>query len=274
MAVSNLLSIDEADCTRCGLCAAVCPRGIVVIGSKVPRTLRSGAEKCTKCGHCIAACPVQKLRHELLPDECLPLAADWRGTVEAVGNLIRGRRSIRRYRPEPVEKSKLLELLDMVRYAPTGMNSQSVKWLIIYDTATVKKLAGAVIEWMRELSRGGRLIAGKYDPSQLIAAWDMGIDPILRGCTHVLVACGRQDDPMAAGSCIIALTTAELAAQPLGLGTCWAGFLHIAAMSSQAVRDAMNLPADCVMHGGLMIGYPDETYHSIPPRNQPDVDWR
>jgi len=78
--------------------------GLVVIGSKIPRTLRTADQRCVLCGHCVSACPVQELRHELLSaDQCLPLAEDWRGTPEAVGRLIRGRRSIRRYKSDPVE---------------------------------------------------------------------------------------------------------------------------------------------------------------------------
>ena len=273
--MSNLLSIEESQCTRCGQCAAACPMGLIMVGSKVPRTVRSGHERCILCGHCVAACPVQKLRHESLrADQCLPLAADWRGTPQTIGQLIRGRRSIRRYRPEAVEKTVLLSVLDAARYAPTGMNSQSVKWLIVHDTAEVKKLSLAVIDWMRELAQKDQAVAGRYNAATLIAAWDAGMDPILRSSPHVLIAYGRKDDPMVSGSCMIALTTAELAAQPLGLGTCWAGFLHMAAMSSPAVHKSLGLPDGHVMHGGLMIGYPAETYYCIPPRKPLTVDWR
>ena len=271
----NLLSIDESQCTRCGQCAAACPMGLVVIGSRIPRTLRSAEERCVQCGHCVAACPAGRLRHEQLPiEQCLPLEPDWRGTPEAIGQLIRGRRSIRHYRQDAVAKPVLLSVLDAARYAPTGMNSQSVKWMVVYNDGEVKKLSQAVIDWMRELMQKDEAVAGRYSAATLVAAWEAGLDPILRGCPHVLVAYGAQDDPMAPASCVIALTTAELAAQPLGLGTCWAGFLHLAARSSPAVMQTLNLPANHVMHGGLMIGYPAETYHCVPPRQPLAVDWR
>lgn len=273
--MSNLLSIDESKCKRCGQCASVCPMGLVVIGSRSPRTLRTASERCIRCGHCVAACPVGLLRHEQLPAEpCLPLDHDWRGTPDAVGQLIRGRRSIRHYKPEAVKKSVLLSVLDAARYAPTAMNSQSVKWRVVYNEGEVKKLSSAVIDWMRELMRKDEAVAGRYSAATLVAAWDAGLDPILRGSPHVLVAYGAQDDPMASGSCMIALTTADLAAQSLGLGTCWAGFLHLAARSAPAVQEALALPAGHVMHGGLMIGYPAQTYHCVPPRKPLAVDWR
>jgi nitroreductase len=249
--------------------------GLVVMGTRFPRTLRTAAERCLRCGHCVAACPTQQLRHEgLAAGECLPLEARWVAAAQVVGQLIRGRRSIRRYRPEAVEKGTLLAVLDAARYAPTAMNSQSVKWLVVYDPAEVKKLSLAVIEWMRGLMQKDEAVAGRYNAATLIAAWDAGLDPVLRGAPHVLIAYARQDDPAAASSCTIAMTTAELAAQPFGLGACWAGFLHLGARNSPAVQEAMGLPAEHVMHGGLMIGYPAVTYHSIPPRKPLTVDWR
>jgi nitroreductase len=248
--------------------------GLVVIGSRAPRTVRTASERCVRCGHCVAACPVQLLRHEQLPEQCLPLDPDWRGTADAVGQLIRGRRSIRHYKPEAVKKSLLLSVLDAARYAPTAMNSQSVKWLIVYNDSEVKKLSSAVIDWMRELTRKDEAVAGRYSAATLVAAWEAGMDPILRGSPHVLVAYGAEDDPMASASCTIALTTADLAAQPLGLGTCWAGFLHLAARTVPAVQEALGLPAGHVMHGGLMIGYPAETFRRVPPRKPLTVDWR
>jgi nitroreductase/NAD-dependent dihydropyrimidine dehydrogenase PreA subunit len=273
--MANLLSVTEGECTRCGDCAAACPIAFVRVGSRGPRTLPEAQERCMLCGHCIAACPTGTLRHSRLPDDqCLALDANWRGDVHAVEQLIKGRRSIRRYQPQPVDRSTLLAVLDMARFAPTGMNSQSVKWLVVYEAAEVKKLAGAVIYWMRSVLEKGELVAGKYDPSPLVRAWEAGFDAVLRGCPHVLIAYGREGDPMAHGSCIAALTTAELAAIPLGLGTCWAGFLHMAAILSPPARQALGLPDGHVMHGALMIGHPLEKHYRIPPRKEAEVSWR
>ena len=79
---------------------------------------------------------------------------------------------------------------------------------------------------------------------------------------------------MAHDACTAALTTAELAAVPFGLGCCWAGFLRLASTCSPTVAQAVGLPDDCAMYGALMIGYPDETYYSIPPRNPLTAEWR
>jgi nitroreductase/NAD-dependent dihydropyrimidine dehydrogenase PreA subunit len=273
--MTTLLSIDETSCTYCGECAAACPLGLVTVDAALPQMPDDAEQRCILCGHCIAACPEMSLMHcRLNAEDCHPLLADWRSTPPVVEQLIKGRRSTRRYRQQAVEKPVLAAVLDIARYAPTGMNSQSVEWLVVYERSEVKKLAAAVIEWMRELTAKNQLVAGSYNAGPLVAAWDAGHDPILRGCPHVLIAHGKEQDHFAPISCTIALTTAELAALPYGLGTCWAGFLHLAARCSPQVQQSLGLPEGNIMHGGLMIGYPLETYHVIPPRKQLEIAWR
>jgi nitroreductase/NAD-dependent dihydropyrimidine dehydrogenase PreA subunit len=270
-----MLSIDESLCSYCGQCAVACPMGLVTVDAGLPQTPDDAPKHCILCGHCIAACPSQSLEHsELDSEECQPLDADWRSTPRAVEQLIKGRRSIRHYQPEAVERATLAAVLDIAHFAPTGMNSQTVEWLVVHDSAEVKRLAEAVVAWMREMTENGQLIGGRYNAGPLVAAWDDGHDPILRGAPHVIIAHGKENNPFAQSSCIIALTTAELAALPYGLGTCWAGFLHLAAKCSPQVQQALGLPQGNVMHGGLMIGYPAETYHAIPPRKPLAITWR
>ncbi len=269
-----LITVDESTCRRCGLCARACPVGIIALGegfpaTGFPTTIEKIEKGCITCGHCVAACPTGALSHRgMKPAECPPLAPGWRLTVEQVGRLIKGRRSIRNYRPEPLEPGIIGQLLDIVRYAPTGMNSQTVSWKVILDEQEVQFLSLAVIEWLRTLE-GGQV----HGIKGMLKAWEMGRDPILRKAPALIVAHGQADDPMTSASAMIALTTMELAALPFGLGTCWAGFLHQAATSSYGVATALGLPPGHRMLGGMMIGYPEFEYARIPTRKPADVIW-
>ena len=112
-----------------------------------------------------------------------------------------------------------------------------------------------------------------YGVKGMLKAWEMGRDPILRKAPALIVAHGAADDPMASASAIIAPPTLELAALSFGLGTCWAGFLHQAALSSAGVATALALPPGHRMCGGLMIGYPEFEYSRIPTRKPARVIW-
>jgi nitroreductase len=225
---------------------------------------------CITCGHCVTACPMAALSHvRMKPEECAPLEPDWRLTPRQLEQLVKGRRSVRNFRPEPLDPDVIATLLDIVRYAPTGMNSQSVSWKVILDEQEVQWLSLAVVEWLRTLD-GQEMHGGIRG---MLKAWEMGRDPILRKAPGLIIAYGQAEDPMASSSATIALATLDLAALSFGLGACWAGFLHQAALSSPGVATALALPPGHHMCGGMMIGYPEFEYARIPPRNPARVIW-
>jgi nitroreductase/NAD-dependent dihydropyrimidine dehydrogenase PreA subunit len=265
----GLIVIDESKCTKCGLCGKACPVGIVTLRDGVPATLEKIEKGCIACGHCVAVCPTAALSHcRMKPEDCTPLEPGWRMTPAQLGQLIKGRRSIRNYRPELIDPDVIADLLDIVRYAPTGMNTQTVSWKVILDEQEIQFLSLAVVEWLRTLQ--GKEVHGVKG---MLKAWETGRDPILRKAPALIVAHGAADDPMASASATIALATLELAALSFGLGACWAGFLYMAAASSPEVATALALPPGHRMCGGMMIGYPEFEYSRIPTRNPACVIW-
>ncbi len=53
------LELDVAVCIGCGLCAAVCPHGVLVVEERKARIVdRDG---CMECGACALNCPVDAL---------------------------------------------------------------------------------------------------------------------------------------------------------------------------------------------------------------------
>ena len=74
--------------------------------------------------------------------------------------------------------------------------------------------------------------------------------------------------------CTSALAYFDLAAPTYGLGACWAGFVMVGLMQWQPLRDALAIPADNVVHGVLMAGYPKYRYQRLVPRNAPKIEWR
>jgi nitroreductase len=205
----------------------------------------------------------------MTPEECSHLGSDWRLTPDQIEQLAKGRRSIRRYRPEPVDRAVLEKLLEIVRYAPTGGNSQSVQWLVMSDAEQINRLSSIVIEWLRPL-----VDQGVPGVKGMVKSWEMGADPILRNAPNLIIAHGAAKDSMAKYSSTIVLATLELTLLSFGLGACWAGFLHHAANNSAAVYDELCLPPGNQMCGGLMIGYPEFEYARIPTRKHASVTWR
>ena len=60
----DLLTINQQTCNRDGICAAVCPIGIIDwTQGGLPALAAGGEQSCIRCGHCVAVCPTGSLSH-------------------------------------------------------------------------------------------------------------------------------------------------------------------------------------------------------------------
>ena len=82
---------------------------------------------------------------------------------EYLFDLFKKRRSIRKFRPDPVPDEHIMKILDMARTAPTSGNQQPWKFFVIKDRAKLDELKDACIERRLESSRAG----GITDPEEL-----------------------------------------------------------------------------------------------------------
>jgi nitroreductase/NAD-dependent dihydropyrimidine dehydrogenase PreA subunit len=273
----KLLSVDQEKCERDGICAAVCPAGIIEFKDKAafPAMIEGGDEFCIRCGHCVAVCPHGAMSHEVMDTaECPPLRGELHLQPDQVEQFLRSRRSIRTYRKKQVDRDVLTKLIELASFAPSGHNTQPVNWLVIYDRDEVQRLAAIVAEWMGSLIIEGSPLAAALHMDRVVAAWETGKDRICRGAPHVLVAHAPKDERTAPAACTIALTHLELATPAFGLGACWAGYFNAAANLWPPMAAALDLPQGHVSFGAMMVGQPKFKYSRLPLRNAPKTTWR
>jgi len=273
----SLFTIDREKCKHDFLCVADCPAKIIEVVDKdaPPQPIAGAEELCINCGHCVAVCPHAALSLKTMkPEDCPPARRDFLPGLEQVEHFFRYRRSTRNYKDEPVEREKLSRLIDIARYAPSGHNLQPVHWLVIQDSKEVRRLAGIVIDWMRWMMREQPVIAAQWHFERVVEASELGLDRVLRGAPHLVVAHGEASLPPAQVASIIALSYMELAALALGLGACWAGYFTTCANNYPPMKEALALPRGHTTFGGMMVGYPKLKYQRLPLRNEPRVTWR
>ncbi len=271
----SLLTVDQQTCNRDGICAAVCPTGIIGFSKGDFPSLSHGVEAyCIACGHCVAVCPTGSLSHEkMAAAQCPPVKEDWRLSSQQCAHLLRSRRSIRNYKTTPVSREEIARLIDMVSCAPSGHNTQSPRWRVIDDAARVHELAAIVIDWMRWMIDNQPELAVALHMQRAIGRWEEGTDVILRGAPSVIVAHAPTAERTAPAACTIALAYMELAAMSMGLGTCWAGYFWAASQGFSPMLEALALPAGHITFGAMMVGYPRFAYQRLPLRNTPQISW-
>ncbi|MBU4262062.1 MAG: nitroreductase family protein [Proteobacteria bacterium] len=271
----SLFVIDESKCLQDGLCAASCPFALITVeaGKTFPVPVADAGDRCINCGHCMAICPVGALTLEKM-EQGASCDSQLLPSFEQVTQLVRGRRSIRCYKKEPVDRETMARIIDLARYAPTARNSQLLGWMVIDSPGEIRHLGGLAVDWMRHMVAENDPRAASYGMETLIRAWESGNDPILRGAPGLVVVHAPADYLLAQVDSSIALNTFELAAFALGVGTCWAGFFTAAARIWTPLQDALQLPAGQAIGYAMMVGYPKLQYQRLPERKSARIIWR
>jgi nitroreductase len=144
---------------------------------------------------------------------------------------IRTRRSIRSYLNKPVEKEKLLKVLEAARLSPSAVNSQP--WSFIVVTKKKQK------EKLRQV----------YDRD-----WFISAPVIIVACALLEQAWKRFDgEEYWKVDVAIAMQDLVLAAWEQGLGTCWVGAFH-----EEEARQALGIPGNVRVVAMTPLGYPAE----------------
>ena len=133
----GLITVNEESCIKCGLCAEECPKAIIKLEPSGP--VEVNGEGCIACGHCVAICPKEALDNVKSPLAMQIEIGDMpKLSPKEALNFIRTRRSIRSYQNKPVEREKLLQLVEVANLAPTGSNTQGISYMIIDDKKKLK----------------------------------------------------------------------------------------------------------------------------------------
>lgn len=271
------LCVDKNKCKADGICVAVCPIQILQMNphQKLPEFITGGGERCINCGHCLASCPYAALSiGDMKPDSAKIMDHANLPDAGQVEMFLKGRRSVRRYQKKVVSRDVIEQLIDIARYAPSGINRQPVNWAVLEGFDRVHELAGLVVKWAKDMVQARNPMAGSLHFESMIAAWNKGEDRICRNAPSVIIAYGLKDDPMVPQSCTIAATYLELAAFGNGLGACWGGYVNMAINTSDEVRKFVGISSRAMAGAVMMLGYPAYKYVRIPDRKTVRINWK
>lgn len=267
--------VDTAKCTKCGICLKVCPVGIVQFNeSGFPKIEAKASARCIKCGHCVLFCPESANCLSFLRKEEMVAVSDIKmPSAEEAMNFIKTRRSIRRFKEEPLSGKVFNKIFDAVKLAPTASNKQPVRWVISADPEKTKEITNLILCWMREEIFKDPTSRISLIGAAMIAKAKAGEDALLRGAPHVVVAVVPKNY-MWPEDGSVALTYLELAAHALGVGACWGGFLTVAIRNFGGLRDYLGISSEEQICGAQMLGYPlIRPIRQYPTRDLQNISW-
>jgi nitroreductase/NAD-dependent dihydropyrimidine dehydrogenase PreA subunit len=255
-----MIVIDPNKCVKCGLCREDCVAEIIrQEDGAYPSVAPADEASCLNCQHCLAICPAGAVScNGVGPGSCQPIGA--LPEYGAVPNLLRARRSIRRFKSESLDPATLAKLAAALSWSPTGCNDHRLRFVVVEDKAALDSFRAEIEQWVRHsllLRSAGKLhhrLGGVFD------AVLAGQDVFFRGAPHIIVAAAPKDSPCAAADPWIALSQFEILAATLGVGTCWDGLAEILFKLNAKLRARLDLPSGYKIGAVLMFGLPAVRY--------------
>ena len=207
------------------------------------------------------------------PEDCEPIDIHLIPKWDRVRQYLISRRSVRRYIRKPVEKDKIVQLLDVARWAPNGANRQVIRWRVVDDPAQVHQIGQITIDWMKVVKDKNPALYQEAKLEVFVETWEAGEDRICRGAPCIIQAWAPKDERTAPPAAMIAIDQVQLAAPALGLGTTFTGSINTASQAYPPLVEALGIPAGSMAHGTFVIGYPAEKYQRVPARKPVDAIW-
>ncbi|MCP4198126.1 MAG: nitroreductase [Proteobacteria bacterium] len=288
------IKIDVDVCKKDGFCAMACGGAIFQQKEKgtVPEITRM--EACFSCGHCVAICPHEAISHSDFPQGTVtPIKPEHVPTYDQVLELIRSRRSQRVFKEKKVEREIIEKVLEAARFAPSGHNSQSTEFVVVQDKKTIHDISALTAGYLKNLVHQVqnpisrtifRLMAGRRQAEAvieiapelegLVSLFNDGTDYILREApVLVLFSADSAGGTIASVNANLALHNAALAAEAVGLGCFYVGFVLLACDRDNSIARRLSLPETHKIYGTLAMGYPRVTFKKWPERNPAKITW-
>jgi len=189
------------------------------------------------------------------------------------------RRSIRRFKPDPVPEEHITELLEAARLAPSGSNSQPWRFKVVKDPATKAKLMAAangqpfigaapvVLVCCVDIPGYAAGTMATVDAMRAGGQLSAAMAESLRRRTQDLVS-GPRDLAARAVAFNMGIAGEHIALRALdfGLGTCW-----VRAFEEAAVRGLFGWGEDLYVAALLPVGYPAEQPAARPRRGLAEI---
>ena len=177
------------------------------------------------------------------------------------------RRSVRAYLDKPIPKVTLDEIIKSGNAAPSGMNAQDWRFVVITDEKTRQKLAKLAVPRLEKWLEKNGSEAFKERREKIAAETP---DAIYYSAPAVVFVIGKGN--MASFDCPMVCENMMLAARSFGLGSCWVLFGSLV-IDDKEVRKLLELKDEEKVFGPILLGYPKDGFPPPPDKKEPVVKW-
>ena len=155
--------------------------------------------------------------------------------------LVKNRRSVRKYTRQPVEEEKINLMLEGARWAPSGNNLQPWQFIVVRSAEQRQKLSQVAHQQAWMISAPVFIVC-VADPTSRLGHEN---HPVIDETSPL------HEVKQVIRDTAIATEHLVLEAENQGLGTCW-----VAWFLQEEIRQALQIPADKYVVAIITVGYP------------------
>jgi len=283
--------INKDTCTLCGKCVEICPKEILSLKNNAIEIVNDG---CILCSHCYCVCKFNAIHFNELrqPSFSFGNTALIKDQIKPfdITSFIHSRRSIRRFKPNPISKEILYDLTEAAVLAPSASNCQHWQFVAINGRDKVLTLAEDIKHFFIKLNNiaGNPLLrylsilfAGKkifnyyknnYESVKLgLQRANEGKDLLFHGAPCVIIIHSDMEGSMPVEDAQYAAYNIALVAHSMGLGSCFIGYASATLNSAHSIKQKLNIPKHNRVHAVLALGYPEAEFFKNALRKDYDV---
>lgn len=278
-----MLNFSRRKCNGCGLCVRDCVifHSIALDETKKASKILPG---CNSCYHCVAICPQGAIT---VDDLELAEKRKYKSTFTSSEYLdfLKNKRSIREYKIQDVERSKIERIIEAGRYTPTGGNGQPVHFAVITKDK-MKAVTELTLKTLKKFADDYKAgdCALTLDPKTAKAytiMWqrfynnyfENGVDELFFNAPCLVLVLGDTEKTAnLITDCVLAACNIGNMAYAEGLGFCYNGFF-VRAFQSEEVRSFLGLDSKYNLYAAMSIGYADVEYFRTVPRIEKTIFW-
>lgn len=289
------INIDKEKCTKCGVCTEICTTYLKKDAEGFPVSRNFSDKKnilgCIQCGNCMMLCPkgaIEVKGEDIGKDHLREIGRNI-ANYESLNALFLKRRSCRKFTDQEVEKDIIEKILQSAATAAVSIPPSEVKVLVIQGKEKVKELAGDVIKSLSKFTKISpimlplvRIFAGKSTHKMfkefilplsktLIKGYKEGQDWLFYDAPAVIMFYGSPYSDKE--DWLIAATQATLAAEALGLGTCFIGTAGAMFQNNPKLREKYGIAKEDKIGSAFILGYPEIKFKKAFQRNFKEVTY-
>lgn len=194
---------------------------------------------------------------------------------------IRSRRSVRSYLDRAVPKELIEEILAAGRSAPSSLNSQPWKFIVVTDKKLIDEIAISIKSFIKRLYAFlpiMRIFIKELRDEATVGAIKRTAtsaeDTIFYGAPLLILIVSEKNDRWVKVNCSLAAQNMMLAAHSLSLGSCFIGRGNMIKKCG-SIYSKLGIEKRYSIQASLIFGYPKEFPKNIPDRKKDNIlIWR